>query len=125
MSYDGASFGGTLLQLSDNDVVKTLVPTFVGFGVSNRTSEANSPVPLYGSSSTDGSYVDVYFREANPPLIPSTNISGFAVSQGAIGFGITSASVVDPSSSINGKIVRLRLNDRLAIDNGSNNVYVN
>ena len=125
VSYDGASFGGTLLQLSDNDVVKTLVPTFVGFGVSNRTSEANPPVPLYGSSSTDGSYVDVYFREANPPLIPSTNISGFAVSQGAIGFGITSASVVDPASSINGKIVRLRLNDRLAIDNGSNNVYVN
>lgn len=125
VSYDGSSFGGTLLQLSDNDVVKTPVPSFVGFGVSNRTSEANSPVPLYGSSSTDGSYIDVFFREASPPLIPSSNISGFAVSQANIGFGITSASVLDPTSSTNGKIVRLRLNERLSIDNGSNNIFVN
>ena len=122
VSYSTTAFGATVPYLGDNDNTRSLVDTFVGFGVSNRTIETNGPVLIGATSSYDGSTITTIFREATPPLFPYSGIAGFAVSQAGIGITITSAYVLDPTSATNGKKVVLNLSSPLAIDTGSNAV---
>lgn len=124
VSYSTTAFGATVPYLGDNDNTRSLVDSFVGFGVSNRTVEANGPVLIGATSSFDGTKITTIFREATPPLLPYSGISGFAVSQSGIGITITSAYVLDPTSAVDGKKVVLNLSSPLAINTGSNPVTI-
>ena len=107
VTYDATSFGTTVPKLSDNDTQKSYVASFTGVGVTNLTKEANPPVYNYSTTSTDGSKIFVYYTEATPPILPTSNISGFAISQNNVGIAITNAYVLDPASATNGKVVAL------------------
>ena len=120
VSYDGSGFGSTVAKLSDNDTQKSYVSSFTGVGITNLTKEANPPVYNYSTTSTDGTKVYVYYTEATPPLLPSTSISGFAISQNGSGIAISNAYVLDPTSATNGKVIVLDLNSRLGINDGTN-----
>ncbi len=122
VSYDATGFGSTVTKLSDNDTQKSFVASFTGVGITNLTKEANPPVYNYSTTSTDGTKVYVYYTEATPPLLPSTNISGFAVSQNNSGIAISNAYVLDPTSATNGKVIVLDLNSRLGVNDGTNPV---
>ena len=122
VSYNATGFGSTIPKLSDNDTQKSYVASFTGVGITNLTKEANPPVYNYSTTSTDGTKVYVYYTEATPPLLPITNISGFAVSQNGSGIAISNAYVLDPASATNGKIVVLDLNSRLSVNDGTNPV---
>lgn len=122
VTYNTSSFGSTVPLLSDNDSIKSYVESFTGTGISNRTQEANGPVVLYATSSTLGNKIEVYFREATPPLFPYSSITGFAVTQNSNGINITAAYVKDTASATNGKVVVLDLADIIEIDSGSNPV---
>ena len=122
VSYDATSFGSTVAKLSDNDTQKSYVSSFTGVGITNLTKEANPPVYNYSTTSTDGTKVYVYYTEATPPLLPTTNISGFAVSQNGSGIAISNAYVLDPTSATNGKVLVLDLNSRLGVSDGTNPV---
>ena len=122
VSYDASGFGSTVAKLSDNDTQKSYVSTFTGVGITNLTKESNPPVYNYSTTSTDGTKVYVYYTEATPPLLPSTNISGFAVSQNGSGIAISNAYVLDPTSATNGKVIVLDLNSRLGVSDGTNPV---
>ena len=122
VSYDATGFGSSVAKLSDNDTQKSFVSSFTGIGISNFTKEANPPVYNYSTTSTDGTKVFVYYIEATPPLLPTTNISGFAVSQNGSGIAISNAYVLDPTSAANGKIIVLDLNTRLGVNDGTNPV---
>ena len=122
VSYDASGFGSSVAKLSDNDTQKSFVSSFTGVGISNLTKEANPPVYNYSTTSTDGTKVFVYYTEATPPLLPTTNISGFAVSQNGSGIAISNAYVLDPTSSTNGKVIVLNLNARLGVNDGTNPV---
>lgn len=124
VSYDATSFGSTVAKLSDNDTQKSYVSSFTGVGITNLTKEANPPVYNYSTTSTDGTKVYVYYTEATPPLLPTTNISGFAVSQNGSGIAISNAYVLDPTNATNGKIIVLDLNSRLGVNDGTNPVTV-
>ena len=115
VSYDATGFGSTVPQLGDNDTVRSLVDSFAGFGISNRTEESNGPVFLYANTSYDGYKITSVFREATPPLLPYTGISGFAVTQDGVNFPVSNAYVLDPSSATDGKKVVIELADQLAI----------
>lgn len=127
VTYTNSTSGGfgTIPLLSDNDTVKSNVASFVGLGISNRTSETNGPVPIVAYTSTDGSKVYVQFREANPPLLPISGIGGFSVNQNSISKNILNAYVLDPNSTTDGKIVVLDLLNSLEIDDTTNPVTVN
>lgn len=118
------SSAGLGVSLSDNDATKSFVEGFVGFGVSNRTQEANPPVPLAAYSSTDGLSVSLEFREATPPIFPYSNLSGFAITQGSNSYTILSSSVLDPTSSTLGKIVKFTLSSKLDINDGTNPITI-
>ena len=120
VSYDASSFGSTVAKLSDNDTQKSFVSSFTGVGITNLTKESNPPVFNYSTTSTDGTKVFVYYSEATPPLLPTTNISGFAVSQNNSGIAITNGYVLDPSSATNGKIIVLQLSGKIDSDDGTN-----
>ena len=122
VSYNATGFGSTVPQLSDNDTQKSFVSSFTGVGISNLTKESNPPVFNYSTTSTDGTKVFVYYTEATPPLLPTTNISGFAVSQNNSGIAITNGYVLDPSSASNGKVVVLQLSGKIDSDDGTNPV---
>ena len=124
VSYDATGFGSTVTKLSDNDTQKSYVSSFTGVGITNLTKEANPPVYNYSTTSTDGTKVYVYYTEATPPLLPSVNISGFAVSQNGSGIAISNAYVLDPTSATNGKVVVLDLNSRLGVNDGTNPVTI-
>lgn len=124
VSYNASSFGTTVPKLGDNDSTRSLVDTFAGFAISNRTNEANSPVFLYANTSYDGLSVTATFREATPPLLPYTGISGFAISQSGIGLSVLTAYVKDPTSATDGKKVVISLSDRIAIDDTTNPVTI-
>lgn len=124
VSYDATSFGSTVAKLSDNDTQKSYVSSFTGVGITNLTKEANPPVYNYSTTSTDGTKVYVYYTEATPPLLPTTNISGFAVTQNGSGIAISNAYVLDPTSATNGKVIVLDLNSRLGVNDGTNPVTV-
>jgi len=124
VSYDSSSFGTTVPKLGDNDSTRSLVDTFAGFAVSNRTNEANPPVFLYANTSYDGLSVTATFREATPPLLPYTGISGFAISQSGIGLSVLTAYVKDPTSATDGKKVVIALSDRIAINDSTNPVTI-
>lgn len=124
VSYDATGFGATVAKLSDNDATKSFVASFTGVGVTNLTKEANPPVFNYATTSTDGTKVFVYYTEATVPILPTTNISGFAVTQGTSNIPITSAYVLDPSSATNGKVVVLQLGSAIGISDGTNLVKV-
>jgi hypothetical protein len=115
VSYDAAGFGATVPLLGDDDTTRSLVDSFSGFGISNRTEEANGPVFLYAFSSYDGYKITSVFREATPSLSPYTGISGFAVTQNGNNFTINNAYVLDPSSATDGKKVVIELADQLSI----------
>lgn len=118
------STAGLGVSLSDNDATKSFVEGFVGLGVSNRTEEANPPTPLAAYSSTDGLSVSLVFREATPPIFPYSNLSGFAITQGAVPLTIASSSVVDPTSSTLGKIVKFNLSSKLDLSDGTNPITI-
>ena len=118
------STAGLGVSLSDNDATKSFVEGFVGLGVSNRTEEANPPVPLAAYSSTDGLSISLVFREASPPIFPYTNLSGFAITQGTTSYAISSSSVVDPTSASLGKIVKFNLNSKLDLSDGTNPITI-
>jgi len=120
VSYDATSFGSTVAKLSDNDTQKSYVSSFTGVGITNLTKEANPPVYNYSTTSTDGTKVYVYYIEATPPLLPTTSISGFAVSQNGSGIAISNAYVLDPLDATNGKIIVLDLGSRLGVSDGTN-----
>ena len=120
VSYNATGFGSTIPKLSDNDTQKSYVASFTGVGITNLTKEANPPVYNYSTTSTDGTKVYVYYTEATPPLLPTTGISGFAVSQNGSGIAISNAYVLDPTSATNGKVIVLNLNSRLAVNDGTN-----
>ncbi len=120
VSYDASGFGSTVAKLSDNDTQKSFVSSFTGVGITNLTKEANPPVYNYSTTSTDGTKVYVYYTEATPPLLPTTGISGFAVSQNGSGIAISNAYVLDPASATNGKVIVLELNSRLGVSDGTN-----
>ena len=122
VTYNTSSYGSTVPLLSDNDSVKSYVDAFTGTGISNRTQEANGPVVLYATTSTLGNKIEVYFREATPPLYPYSSISGFAVTQNSNAVNITAAYVKDTASATDGKVVVLELADIIEIDNSSNPV---
>ena len=122
VSYDATSFGTTVPKLSDNDTQKSFVGSFTGVGVTNLTKEARPPLYNYSTTSTDGSKVFVYYTEATPPILPTTSISGFAISQNNVGIAITNAYVLDPTSASLGKIVVLQLGSGIAISDGTNPV---
>lgn len=118
------STAGLGVSLSDNDATKSFVEGFVGLGVSNRTEEANPPVPLAAYSSTDGMSVYLVFKEATPPIYPYTNLSGFAITQKNSSFNIVASSVLDPTSSTLGKIIKFDLGSRLDISDGTNPITI-
>ena len=120
VSYDASGFGSTVAKLSDNDTQKSFVSSFTGVGITNLTKESNPPVFNYSTTSTDGTKVFVYYSETTPPLLPTTNISGFAVSQNNSGIAITNGYVLDPSSATNGKIIVLQLSGKIDSDDGTN-----
>lgn len=122
VSYTTSTAGGlgTIPLLSDNDTSPTYISSFSGLGVSNRTSEANPPEILYSYSSTDGSKVYAVFREATPPILPISGIGGFAITQGTSNKNILNAYVLDPTSTTDGKIVVLDLQNPLSINDSSN-----
>jgi hypothetical protein len=122
VNYTNTTAGGfgTIPLLSDNDTIKTNVQSFAGLAVSNRTSEANGPQILYAFSSTDGRSINAVFREASRPLLPTSGIAGFAVTQGTTPITISSAYVSNPSSATGGTIVVLELSNPLSISTGSN-----
>lgn len=122
VTYDASSFGTTVPKLSDNDTQKSYVASFTGVGITNLTKEARHPVVNYSTTSTDGSKVFVYYTEATPPILPTTSISGFAISQNNVGIAITNAYVLDPSSASLGKVVVLQLASGIAVSDGSNPV---
>ena len=122
VSYNATGFGSTVAKLSDNDTQKSFVSSFTGVGISNLTKEANPPVYNYSTTSTDGTKVYVYYTEATPPLLPTSSISGFAVSQNGSGIAISNAYVLDPTSATNGKVLVLDLNSRLGVNDGTNPV---
>ena len=122
VTYNTSSYGSTVPLLSDNDSVKSYVDAFTGTGISNRTQEANGPVVLYATSNTLGNKIEVYFREATPPLYPYSSISGFAVTQNSNPINITSSYVKDTASATDGKVVVLELADTIEINSGSNPV---
>lgn len=122
VTYNSTSFGTTVPKLSDNDTQKSYVSSFTGVGITNLTKESNPPVYNYSTTSTDGTKVYVYYTEATPPLLPLTNVSGFAVSQNNSGIAISAAYVLDPSSNTNGKIIVLDLNSKLAVNDGTNSI---
>ena len=124
VNYTNTTAGGfgTIPLLSDNDTVKTNVQSFAGLAVSNRTSEANGPQFLYAYSSTDGRSINAVFREASVPLLPTSGIAGFAVTQGTTPIAISNAYVSNPSSATGGTIVVLELANPLSISTGSNPV---
>ncbi len=124
VSYNTSTAGGfgTIPLLSDNDTVKTSVQAFAGLAISNRTSEANGPQILYAFSSTDGTSINAVFREATPPLLPTTGIAGFAVTQGTTPISISNAYVLNPSSATGGTTVVIELSSPLSIATGSNDV---
>ena len=127
VTYSSSTSGGfgTIPLLSDNDTVKSNVASFVGLGISNRTSEANGPVPIVAYTSTNGSKVYVQFREASPPLLPISGIGGFSVLQNSTSKNILNAYVLDPNSTTDGKIVVLDLLNALEIDDTTNPITVN
>ena len=120
VSYDASGFGSTVAKLSDNDTQKSFVSSFTGVGITNLTKESNPPVFNYSTTSTDGTKVYVYYTEATPPLLPTTNISGFAVSQNNSGIAITNGFVLDPLDATNGKIIVLQLSGKIDSDDGTN-----
>ena len=122
VSYDASSFGTTVPKLSDNDTQKSFVASFTGVGITNLTKEARPPLFSYSTTSTDGTKVFVYYTEATPPILPTTSISGFAVSQNNVGIAVTNAYVLDPSSASLGKVVVLQLGSGIAISDGTNPV---
>ena len=122
VSYDATSFGTTVSKLSDNDTQKSYVASFTGVGVTNLTKEARPPLYNYSTTSTDGSKVFVYYTEATPPILPTTSISGFAISQNNVGIAVTNAYVLDPNSATLGKIVVLQLASGIAVSDGTNPV---
>lgn len=124
VSYNTSTAGGfgTIPLLSDNDTVKTSVQAFAGLAISNRTSEANGPQILYAFSSTDGTSINAVFREATPPLLPTSGIAGFAVTQGTTPISISNAYVLNPSSATGGTTVVIELSSPLSIATGSNDV---
>lgn len=126
VSYTTSTAGGlgTIPLLSDNDTLKSYVAAFSGLGISNRTSEANGPVPFVAYTSTDGLKVYVQFTEESPPLLPISGIGGFSVKQNSTSKNILNSYVLDPLSSTNGKIVVLDLLSNLEIDDGSNPITV-
>ena len=120
VSYDSSGFGSTVAKLSDNDTQKSFVSSFTGVGITNLTKESNPPVFNYSTTSTDGTKVYVYYTEATPPLLPTTNISGFAVSQNNSGIAITNGFVLDPTNATDGKIIVLQLSGKIDSDDGTN-----
>jgi hypothetical protein len=122
VSYNATGFGSTIPKLSDNDTQKSYVTSFTGVGITNLTKEANPPVYNYSTTSTDGTKVYVYYTEATPPLLPTTGISGFAVSQNGSGIAISNAYVLDPTSATNGKVIVLDLGSRLGVNDATNPV---
>jgi len=120
VSYDATGFGSTVAKLSDNDTQKSFVSSFTGVGITNLTKESNPPVFNYSTTSTDGTKVFIYYTEATPPLLPTTNISGFAVSQNNSGIAITNGYVLDPTSATNGKIIVLQLTEKIDSDDDTN-----
>ena len=122
VSYDATSFGATVPKLSDNDTQKSFVSSFTGVGITNLTKEANPPVYNYSTTSTDGSKVFVYYIEATPPILPTTGISGFAITQNNVGIAVTNAYVLDPTSATLGKVVVLQLESPIVINDGTNPV---
>lgn len=120
VSYDASGFGSTVAKLSDNDTQKSFVSSFTGVGITNLTKESNPPVFNYSTTSTDGTKVFVYYTEATPPLFPTTNISGFAVSQNNSGIAITNGFVLDPTNATDGKIIVLQLSGKIDSDDGTN-----
>jgi len=122
VSYNATGFGSTIPKLSDNDTQKSYVTSFTGVGITNLTKEANPPVYNYSTTSTDGTKVYVYYTEATPPLLPTTSISGFAVSQNGSGIAISNAYVLDPTSATNGKVIVLDLGSRLGVNDATNPV---
>ena len=120
VSYDASGFGSTVAKLSDNDTQKSFVSSFTGVGITNLTKESNPPVFNYSTTSTDGTKVFVYYTEATPPLLPTTNISGFAVSQNNSGIAITNGYVLDPTNATDGKIIVLQLSGKIDSDDGTN-----
>ena len=122
VSYDATSFGTTIPKLSDNDTQKSFVASFTGVGITNLTKEARPPLFNYSTTSTDGSKVFVYYTEATPPILPTTSISGFAISQNNVGIAVTNAYVLDPTSATLGKIVVLQLASGIAVSDGTNPV---
>jgi len=122
VSYNATGFGSTVAKLSDNDTQKSYVSSFTGVGITNLTKEANPPVYNYSTTSTDGTKVYVYYTEATPPLLPTTSISGFAVSQNGSGIAISNAYVLDPTSATNGKVIVLDLGSRLGVNDATNPV---
>jgi hypothetical protein len=124
VSYNATGFGSTVPKLSDNDVTKSFVASFTGVGITNLTKEANPPLFNYATTSTDGSKVYVYYTEATPPILPTTGISGFAITQSNQNVNILSGYVLDPSSPTNGKVVVLNLESSLAPSDGTNPVTI-
>lgn len=126
VSYSTSTAGGfgTIPLLSDNDTVKSNVQAFAGLAVSNRTSETNGPQILYAYSSTDGSKINAVFREASPPLLPTSGIAGFAVTQGTTPISVSSAYVLNPSAATGGTIVVLELTNPLSIGTNVQLSYV-
>lgn len=126
VAYSSSAAGGfgTIPLLADNDTIQSPVSTFSGVAISNRTVETNGPVFINAYTSTDGSKVYSVFREASPPLLPTSGIGGFAITQGSTNISITNSYVLDPTSTTNGKIVVSELEAPLIIADGSNTVYV-
>lgn len=126
VSYTSSTAGGfgTVPLLSDNDTVKTNVQAFAGLAISNRTSETNGPQILYAFTSTDGTKINAVFREASPPLLPTSGIAGFAVTQGTTPIIVSSAYVNNPSAATGGTIVVLELANPLSIGTNVKLSYV-
>jgi len=124
VSYNDSSFGTTVPKLSDNDTQKSFVASFSGIGVTNLTKEARPPLFNYSTTSTDGSKVFIYYTEATPPILPTSAISGFAISQNNVGIAVTNAYVLNPTSATLGKIVVLELASGIAVSDGTNPVTV-
>jgi len=126
VTYNDSTVGGfgTIPLLSDNDTVKTNVQAFAGLAISNRTSETNGPQILYAYTSTDGTKINAVFREASPPLLPTSGIAGFAVTQGTTPITVSSAYVSNPSSATGGTVVVLELANPLSIGTNVKLSYV-
>lgn len=119
VSYTSSTSGGfgTIPLLSDNDNLKSFVNSFTGLGISNRTEEANAPVPLYAYSDTSGNTVYVVFREANYPLLPISGIGGFSVVQGNNEKTILNSRILDYTDPNESKIVAIDLQTPIKVSN--------